>query len=215
MLKEFIAKVRNYGIENVFKRFYSFYPAYIVSNKDPKNQGRLLLHIPAIHHTDAYEWVDAGMIFSGKDFGSQFIPRETSMVYVFFLQGDIRFPKWVNGWYGENEKPEQFKNRKVSGFVTPNGVSILIDDEKDTITISNKNKDYVKVTPDGLELLGNENYAVKYQELEKAFNELKNDFNNFANAYVPGGPATQGLPAKVLPSTADITPAKNEKIKTN
>mgnify|MGYP003677839819 CR=1 FL=1 len=77
-------------------------------------------------------------------------------------------------------------------------------------------KSTVLLTDTGaLELLGNDNYAVRYNELETAFNQLKSDFNNFANAYVAGGPTVVGLPVIVVPSTADIAPAKNEDIKTN
>lgn len=66
-----------------------------------------------------------------------------------------------------------------------------------------------------LELLGNTNFAVKYNELATSFNELQQQWNTFANAYVPGSPTTIGLPPTAIPSTADITTVKNDKIKTN
>lgn len=59
---------------------------------------------------------------------------------------------------------------------------------------------------------GGEDYAVRFSELETAFNKFKDDFNKFANQYVPGGPTAVGLPPKVIPSTADIAPAKVEEI---
>ena len=66
---------------------------------------------------------------------------------------------------------------------------------------------------DGTHVLNDgEDWAVRYSELESAFNKLKDDFNKFANQYVPGGPAAVGLPAKVLPSTADISGAKVEEV---
>lgn len=55
--------------------------------------------------------------------------------------------------------------------------------------------------------------AVRYSKLEDAFNELQGKWNTFANAYVPGGPSTQGLPPTAQPSTGDISPAKIDEIK--
>lgn len=64
-----------------------------------------------------------------------------------------------------------------------------------------------------VEILGDADNAVRYSALETAFNELNDKFNTFANAYAPGGPATQGLPPTVLPSNADITGSKIDEIK--
>ena len=62
---------------------------------------------------------------------------------------------------------------------------------------------------------GDDDNMVRYSKLEEAFNELKGDFNAFANAYIPGGPTVVGSPAEVLPSTADISGAKIADIYTN
>lgn len=66
-----------------------------------------------------------------------------------------------------------------------------------------------------LELLGDSNFAVKFNELKSAFDELQSQWNAFANSYVPGGPANVGLPPLANPSLANIDLCKNEKIKTN
>ena len=56
-------------------------------------------------------------------------------------------------------------------------------------------------------------YAVKYSELETAFNNLQQQWDTFANAYVPGGPSAVGTPPTALPSTADITRAKVDTVR--
>jgi hypothetical protein len=215
MIKDFIRRIRVDGIENVFKRYYSFYPAYVVNNNDPENKYRLRLHIPTIHHANVHEWVVGGFVNAGKNYGNHSLPNSGSMVYVFFLQGDTRYPRWVYGWYGNDELPKEFNSPLIHGFKTPGGITVKYDDQEDTISITNKQGSSFKVNKDVIELLGDSNFLVKYNELEKAFNELNDKFNSFANSYVAGGPTTQGLPVKVLPSDADITKAKNEKIKTN
>lgn len=64
------------------------------------------------------------------------------------------------------------------------------------------------------EIGGNTDNAVRYSKLEEAFNELQGKFNDFVDAYVPGGPSSVGLPAVAERSEADITKAKIEEIKT-
>lgn len=81
---------------------------------------------------------------------------------------------------------------------------------------------FIKLKNDGIaELNGNTDFAVKYLELETAFNQLKTDFNNSVtkvnnlvtvyNAHTHGGavpvPAAPATPA--IQSTADISPAKS------
>lgn len=75
-----------------------------------------------------------------------------------------------------------------------------------------------------LELLGNSNFAVKFNELKTAFDELQtdvNDLKNLINTWIPV-PSDGGAALKVALTTWIATPlienidlCKNEKIKTN
>ena len=53
-------------------------------------------------------------------------------------------------------------------------------------------------------------FAVRYNELETAFNQLKSDFNNHIHAGVTTGSGSTGA---TTPSTADITTAKCDTVK--
>lgn len=64
------------------------------------------------------------------------------------------------------------------------------------------------------EIGGSSDNLVRFSKLEEAFNELKEKFNTFAQNYSPGGPSSQGLPASIQPSNADISGAKINEIKT-
>ena len=74
-----------------------------------------------------------------------------------------------------------------------------------------------------IELNGNTDYAVKYNELKIAFDQLKSDFNNFVSLtyglhthpYVdtPIGPSvTSPTTSMGTPSTADMSTSKNTKV---
>ena len=78
---------------------------------------------------------------------------------------------------------------------------------------------YMHLKEDGnMELLGSGDFAVRYLELETAFNQLQSDFddlvtayNSHTHVYVPGtlaAIASAPTTATGSPSTADITPAK-------
>ena len=64
-----------------------------------------------------------------------------------------------------------------------------------------------------LELMGNSNFAVKFNELQTSFNELQTKFNTHTHIGVTAGAGVTGTTA--TPSTANISAAKNQKIKTN
>ena len=105
-------------------------------------------------------------------------------------------------------------------------------DEGEVCTYSQEKKGGVSATikhrNDGtLELNGNEDYAVKYNELKTAFNELQTQFNTLVslyNAHTHPVPFAQAISAVVIPpssptttlgspSTGDITASKAPTVK--
>jgi hypothetical protein len=76
-------------------------------------------------------------------------------------------------------------------------------------------KTFLWLKNDGtIEVGGSTDFMVRYSKLEEAFNDLKDKWNTFANAYSPGGPSTQGAPISATASNADISQCKIEQIKT-
>lgn len=59
-----------------------------------------------------------------------------------------------------------------------------------------------------IQLNGSGDFAVRFTALETAYDELQSKWNTFAAAYVPGGPAVQGLPPTAGASTGDISLSK-------
>ena len=109
-----------------------------------------------------------------------------------------------------NDKPV------VVGYLNPRALeSLKVGDSMQYATDTNGDiQSTITLRNDGTaELLSNADNAVRYSKLEEAFNELNDKFNTFANAYVPGGPVSIGLPPAVIPSDADITKSKIEEIK--
>lgn len=126
---------------------------------------------------------------------------------------DSNPPKDMIAIYGQTGQDGQ---TVIIGYVNRNQLAEVGGYRTYSTDNNGVEKGYTYLRANGdLELLGDTNFAVKFNELKTSFNELQNQWNAFANAYVPGGPATQGLPPTAIPSNANIDTAKNEKIKTN
>lgn len=73
-------------------------------------------------------------------------------------------------------------------------------------------KAYILFVKDGvLELNGNDDFAVRFNALEQAFNEFRSDFNGHTHGGVDTGGGNTQVPNN--PSNADISPAKVDSIK--
>jgi hypothetical protein len=76
---------------------------------------------------------------------------------------------------------------------------------------------FVKCTRDGVKKLvkinGDADFAVRFNELETAFNQLKSDYDAHTHQYTtPLHPSTPGPTGTPPASTADISPAKVEDV---
>ena len=112
-VKELIACIKDKGLENVARRFYSSYYAIVVSADDPNQQGRVKIRVPSITgQQELPTWVMPKAAFAAEDAGFFRVPKQGEGVYVEFLQGDPRFPIYSGGWWakptdGETEIPEE------------------------------------------------------------------------------------------------------------
>ena len=72
----------------------------------------------------------------------------------------------------------------------------------------------IKLLNDGkIEINGNADFAVAFDDLKTEFNKLNDAWNNFATAYVPGGPSSVGTPPNASTSGSDIDNAKIDTVK--
>lgn len=122
---------------------------------------------------------------------------------------DVSGENFVIGFLVKNRKAEPGEVRLFS----------LNDDAVEQIYM------HLKKTGD-IHFGGDTGNLTRYQELESAFNQLKDDHNTLAQkwdafcaSYIPGSPSTVGAPptlsaSTVGQSTADITGAKIDKLKT-
>lgn len=144
-----------YGLE-FMGLHYSTYRAFVVDNEDPEGLGRLQLRIPQMNElADDSTWAWPKGQHGSKGNGIQMLPQKGDMVWVEFEFGNPDYPIWSYAGYAEDEKPIEFKTVRHYGFKTPNGTTILINDnkgEEEVLVRLNSNSDYIKINKDIIEL---------------------------------------------------------------
>jgi len=121
----------------------------------------------------------------------------------------------IDGDYGfaiESGSTEGGKD--LVGFLDSNNIPIS---DKGEVRIYSRDSGgnivaLIHVKKDGIiEINGNADFAVRFSELETAFNQLKSDHDTHQHSGVDTGSGTSGPP--VSGSTADISGAKVEEVK--
>ena len=99
--------------------------------------------------------------------------------------------------------------------------TVQIDETEITIQSGDR---YIKLDDSFIEMDGNADFMVRFSELETGFNQLKSDFNSFVNTIynvhvhpgvTAGAASTAPSPSTGSPSSADISGAKIDEIKTS
>jgi hypothetical protein len=109
--------------------------------------------------------------------------------------------------------PGSITVNSVNDFELLSGANILLD----AILSAEVKSDIVKIYgTTHIELNGNSDNAINYAAMKTAFDQLKSDFNNFLyHTHVTSGTTSSNgtaVPPLSMPSTADMAPAKNEKV---
>ena len=114
----------------------------------------------------------------------------------------------------------------IIGYINKNQLEDLLAGEKRIYSLRDDGEtisQFIYLQQDGTMQIGGEgDFMVRYNELESAFEQLKSDFNDLVQAYnthqhlgvTPGSGSTPPTTSTGTPSNADITPAKIDQIKT-
>ena len=77
-----------------------------------------------------------------------FLPEVGSGVWIEFEGGDVSYPIWVGCYWRDGELPSDAAPA-VKAIVTKSGHKILLDDDAETITISDPNNNTITLIPRG------------------------------------------------------------------
>ncbi|MGM0583447.1 MAG: phage baseplate assembly protein V [Pseudomonadota bacterium] len=100
-------------------RVFGKHRGTVVNNIDPRRMGRLQVEVPAVYGPNTLNWAMPCAPYAGRDQGLFLIPPIGAKVWVEFEGGDIDYPIWAGGFWGEGECPGDLPTRKL--LKTPAG----------------------------------------------------------------------------------------------
>lgn len=133
-----LIKILKSGLEK-FGLYYSEYPATVVAHaKD--NPERIMIKCPEVWGNIIKKdiWAVPRGILAGADWGVMGTPQLGDRVWVTFRHGNPLYPLYTWGYHTNREKPEEMVNSRIYGFKTPNGTSVIFDDDNDITTLQHR-----------------------------------------------------------------------------
>lgn len=150
-------------------------------DSDPLNEERIQILVPALKSSGNGIWAKLAHFYTSTDAGSFFIPEIGSHVVVSFIANDPRYPiilgslyTKTNGSYTKIKKDNDLKafvsknkltlefndKDKVLTLSSPKGNSIVISEKEKGITITDQNKNTIKMGSNGIEFESKKNIKI-------------------------------------------------------
>ena len=184
---EALQKIITKGLEFI-GRYYSIYKGIVVDTEDPDNMGALSVIVPRVTGTSPHpKRALPKTTWGGKNYGINFTPSKGDLVWVEFEYGNPKFPVWSPGGYALNEKPKEFKDNTY-GYITPEGHSILIEEESNTITIKHSGGNSILLKDTEIFIKGN---SIRIEG--KSIPTLPGPFCAIGNCLYTGAPHTGNI----------------------
>lgn len=193
----FISQVVENGLD-AMGRYYSIYRGVVTDIVDEMGMDRIKVYVPDLNIA---EWALArGQMGSHNcGFRNHPIPKVQDIVYVTFEDGNPSKPLWEWHSWGQDQRPDDFKDPDVCGLITPKGVKILVNDRTGEIFIEAKTRMGIHASgEDGIAVSANKIYlnskdqiiinqgtdgAVDIQSLTLKLNQLVQEIEVLRNMY--------------------------------
>ncbi len=130
-------------------RFYGKYCG-IVSAVDATTC-RIKARVPAVLGDSDSGWCTPCVPYAGPDVGFVFLPEPGSGVWVEFEGGDVSFPVWAGCYWLDGEVPPM-AGARIKVVVTAAPHTLILDDDKKSITLTDPNGSSVILDADGITL---------------------------------------------------------------
>lgn len=189
---DLITEIRKFGLETIFRRYYSVYRGIVTDIDDPQNRCRIKVQVPDLFgEEDLASWaepmVHAGEGEEGKFCGAFNPPKIDDWVFIEFEKGQSSFPLYRPiGWMGDDERVSEFDdagewNMMNPIFISRFGHKIYVDetDGKAKIFIgTNKGQTFTLSEEDGKELIKIEDKEGNKFEFDTAKKDCNLDIKN-------------------------------------
>lgn len=136
-------------LERVRHRYYGKYRGTVTAVDG--DTLRVKAKVPAVLGEQESGWCMACVPYAGPGVGMAFLPETGAGVWIEFEGGDVSYPIWVGCYWRDGEKPADAKP-DVKAIVTAQGNKILLDDDGQSITLTDASNNKVTLSSDGITL---------------------------------------------------------------
>jgi len=136
-------------VDRVRNRFYGKYRGCVTAVDEATL--RIKAKVPSVLGDTDSGWCMACVPYAGDGAGIAFLPEVGSGVWIEFEGGDVSYPIWVGCYWREGEIPPD-ATPTVKTVVTAKGAKLLLDDDAQTVTLTDSSNNKVTLSSDGITL---------------------------------------------------------------
>jgi uncharacterized protein involved in type VI secretion and phage assembly len=136
-------------LERLRSRFFGKYRG-TVTDVDASTL-RIKAKVPSVLGEQATGWCMPCVPYAGPSVGIAFLPEPGAGVWIEFEGGDVSYPIWV-GCYWRSGEPPSDAAPAVKTIVTASGHKIILDDDGESVTISDPNQNTITLSSEGIKL---------------------------------------------------------------
>lgn len=129
------------------ERHYGKYRGTVSDNEDPNNLGRLRAKVPEVLADVDSGWALPCAPWAGDNQGAFAIPPVGAGVWIEFEAGDPSRPLWSGCWWSSDQLPKDEAGTAATPPVkivrTENGLMVSLDDDAQTISVSDESGDNI------------------------------------------------------------------------
>ncbi|HMO47499.1 MAG TPA: phage baseplate assembly protein V [Rubrivivax sp.] len=133
-------------------RYYGKYGGVVIDNDDPQRLARLKVRVPGLMQDAEIGWARPALPFAGPGHGHVMLPELDAMVWVEFEAGNLDQPIWSGCFYAENQSAPTPGAPGGRVIVTPQGHSVVLDDDGDKLVVMHSGGAKLEMTATGLTL---------------------------------------------------------------
>ena len=110
---------------------------------------RIKATVPAVLADQPTGWCMPCVPYAGDGVGLAFLPEIGAGVWIEFEGGDVSYPIWVGCYWRDGEQPPDAAP-DVKAIVTKSGHKLLLDDDAESITLSDPNGNQMTMDSNGI-----------------------------------------------------------------
>lgn len=122
--------------DRIHNRFYGKYRGAVTAVDS--DTLRIKAHVPAVLGSTPTGWCLACVPYAGNGVGLFLLPDVGAAVWIEFEGGDVSYPIWSGCFWRDGELPDD-ASPTTRGLVTSAGHKLLLDDNAESVTMSDSN----------------------------------------------------------------------------